>query len=150
MEDHQAWTNAVCPQKCGEKMEDPEHIITCRKANSLWRELQSILLSWGAKNAAAPGLMASIVHGLHTWRDGETISPPQGISTACADTFHEKTCIGWSTASKGFLSNKWQIIWTEYYKIIGSAQSGQHFISELIQKMFDVSWDFWQHRNYLL
>eukprot|EP00957_Ditylum_brightwellii_P113462 8650514-Ditylum_brightwellii.AAC.1 len=69
MEDHQTWTNAACPRKCGEEMEDPEHIITCRNANPLWRELQSILLSWGAKNAAAPGLMASIVHGLHNWRD---------------------------------------------------------------------------------
>eukprot|EP00957_Ditylum_brightwellii_P131469 10027086-Ditylum_brightwellii.AAC.1 len=81
MEDCQAWTNAACPQKCGEEMEDPKHLITCRKANPLWRKLQSILLSWGAKNAAAPGLMASIVHSLHSWRDDETICPPQGISS---------------------------------------------------------------------
>eukprot|EP00957_Ditylum_brightwellii_P197072 15013840-Ditylum_brightwellii.AAC.1 len=87
-------------------MEDPEHIITCRKANPLWRELQSILLSWGAKNAAALGLMALIVHGLHTWRDGETLFSSQGISTACVATFHEQTHIGWSAALKGFLSNK--------------------------------------------
>eukprot|EP00957_Ditylum_brightwellii_P146662 11164048-Ditylum_brightwellii.AAC.1 len=90
------------------------HIIICRKTNPLWRELQSILQSLGAKNAAAPGLMASIVHGLHTWRDDETIFPPQGILTACADAFHEQTHIGWSTALKGFLSSKWQIIQTEH------------------------------------
>eukprot|EP00957_Ditylum_brightwellii_P111371 8494467-Ditylum_brightwellii.AAC.1 len=45
MEDCQAWTNGACPRKCGEEMEDPDHIITYRKANPLWRELQSILLS---------------------------------------------------------------------------------------------------------
>eukprot|EP00957_Ditylum_brightwellii_P062779 4764154-Ditylum_brightwellii.AAC.1 len=39
MEDRQAWKNAACPMKCGEEMEDPEHIITCRKTNPLWREL---------------------------------------------------------------------------------------------------------------
>eukprot|EP00957_Ditylum_brightwellii_P094627 7206843-Ditylum_brightwellii.AAC.1 len=28
MKDCQAWSNAVCPRKYGEEMEDPEHIIT--------------------------------------------------------------------------------------------------------------------------
>eukprot|EP00957_Ditylum_brightwellii_P028461 2149070-Ditylum_brightwellii.AAC.1 len=31
---------------------------------------------------------------------------------------------------------------------MGSRQSGHQFIAALIQKLWDMSWDFWQHRNH--
>eukprot|EP00957_Ditylum_brightwellii_P099029 7543316-Ditylum_brightwellii.AAC.1 len=80
MEDRGAWDNAKCPHKCGEELEDPEHVIVCPKANRLWTNIQHVLLQWGAKNAAAPGLMASFVQGLHQWREGVNPLPPQKVS----------------------------------------------------------------------
>eukprot|EP00957_Ditylum_brightwellii_P165416 12594028-Ditylum_brightwellii.AAC.1 len=59
MEDRGAWDNAKCSHKCGEELEDPGHVTICPNTNQLWTNNQHILLQWGAKNAAAPGLMAS-------------------------------------------------------------------------------------------
>eukprot|EP00957_Ditylum_brightwellii_P028908 2184061-Ditylum_brightwellii.AAC.1 len=76
MEDRDTWDNAKCPCKCGMELEDPEHVIVCPNANQLWTNIQHILLQWGAKNVAAPGLMASFVQGLHQWRKGGDPFPP--------------------------------------------------------------------------
>jgi hypothetical protein len=100
--------------------------------------------------AAAPGLMATFVHGLHQWQEGEPLSPPSNISAKLAEAFLEQTHIGWNASLKGFLSLKWQQIQAEHFERIGSIQTGVRFIAELIQKMFDTSWDFWHHRNHYL
>eukprot|EP00957_Ditylum_brightwellii_P022420 1691848-Ditylum_brightwellii.AAC.1 len=75
MENRGAWDNTKCPHKCGEELEEPEHVIVCPKANQLWIDIQQILLQWGAKNTAAPSLMASFAQGLHQWREGVNPSP---------------------------------------------------------------------------
>eukprot|EP00957_Ditylum_brightwellii_P123410 9409481-Ditylum_brightwellii.AAC.1 len=54
IEDRGAWDNALCPRKCWEESEDPEH---------------QILFQRGAMQAAAPGQMATFVHGLHQWQE---------------------------------------------------------------------------------
>eukprot|EP00957_Ditylum_brightwellii_P098820 7528227-Ditylum_brightwellii.AAC.1 len=78
MEDRGAWDNALCPRKCGEELEDPKH---------------QILFQWGAMQAAAPGLMATFVHDLHQWREGEPLSTPSNISAKLAEAFLEQTHI---------------------------------------------------------
>eukprot|EP00957_Ditylum_brightwellii_P144801 11029169-Ditylum_brightwellii.AAC.1 len=79
MEDWKAWDNATCPQQCGKELEDPEHIILCPKVNQLWRNIQQVILMWGAKNAAASCLMEAFVQGLHQWheRDTHSLPPPE-------------------------------------------------------------------------
>eukprot|EP00957_Ditylum_brightwellii_P192066 14621219-Ditylum_brightwellii.AAC.1 len=78
--------------------------------------------------------MASFVQGLHQWREGVIPFPPQKVSRVLEEAFHEQTHIGWDTAPKG-----WQKIQAEHFQKIGSMCTGARFISELIEKMFNVS-----------
>eukprot|EP00957_Ditylum_brightwellii_P129284 9862100-Ditylum_brightwellii.AAC.1 len=50
-------------------------------------------------------------------------------------------------ALKGFLSTKWQTIQAQHYAQLKNRQTGKRFEPSLIKTLFDVSWDFWQHRN---
>eukprot|EP00957_Ditylum_brightwellii_P086959 6619194-Ditylum_brightwellii.AAC.1 len=66
------------------------------------------------------------------------------------DAFCSKSYIGWEAALKRFLTNKWQLIQAKHYQHFKSRHVGKHFVAALIQNFFDVSWDFWQHRNHFL
>eukprot|EP00957_Ditylum_brightwellii_P145887 11109018-Ditylum_brightwellii.AAC.1 len=70
MEDREAWDNAICPCWCGKELEDPEH--------------------WGAKKAAAPGLMAAFVHGLDQWRNCDHPTPPCNASIELIEAFQDQ------------------------------------------------------------
>eukprot|EP00957_Ditylum_brightwellii_P139753 10649919-Ditylum_brightwellii.AAC.1 len=94
--------------------------------------------------------MASFVQGLHQWREGVDPLPPQKVSRVLEEAFHEQTHIEWDAALQGFLPLKWQRVQAEHFQKIGSMCTGARFISELIQKIFNVSWDFWHHHNHYL
>eukprot|EP00957_Ditylum_brightwellii_P143816 10958556-Ditylum_brightwellii.AAC.1 len=39
----------------------------------------------------------------------------------------------------------WAQAQQEYFKELVSRRSGRRFVAALIQKLWDTSWDFWQH-----
>ena len=51
---------------------------------------------------------------------------------------------------RGFWSKKWQVIQSRYYARIGSRRTGERWLASLIIKLWDISWDLWQHRNDVL
>jgi hypothetical protein len=50
----------------------------------------------------------------------------------------------------GNISIFWQEIQAQYFREIGKQNSGLHWTSELIQKIWQVAWDQWEHRNEIL
>ena len=50
----------------------------------------------------------------------------------------------------GLLANKWAEIQNLHLQPLGEKNSGKIWISLLIRKLWDVSWDFWNFRNHAL
>ena len=51
---------------------------------------------------------------------------------------------------QGRLSRYWLLAQQSYWKSLGSPRPGLRWISALITKLWDISWDFWRHRNGVL
>ena len=137
-------------QRCGAHVEDSRHVLRCKHGDDAWKQLAGILRSWGRKNMMAPKLMSAIVLGVSHWRHG-TNPKSSTISRLGRDVtiaFRDQSRIGWACALEGRLSTQWLGIQTRYLQTIGSRASPRRLIAALIIKMYDVSWDFWQLRNF--
>ena len=62
----------------------------------------------------------------------------------------EQNAIGWSKFLEGCISKEWRIVMENYYDGIKSRKSGKRWTIMLIQKLWDVAWDQWEHRNGIL
>ena len=80
---------------------------------------------------------------LRSWRRNENATPEGPIS----DIIQEQNDIGLDNFIFGFLSKRWIIAQqTEYEKRL-SRRTGRRWAIALIQKLWDVARDQWQHRN---
>jgi hypothetical protein len=58
--------------------------------------------------------------------------------------------IGWDKFVFDNISVLWQEILVQYFREIGKQTSGLRWTSALIQKIWQVAWDQWEHRNAIL
>ena len=54
------------------------------------------------------------------------------------------------TALNGLLSAQWEATQQLYFRHIKSRKSGRTWVIALIKKLWQVSWDMWDHRNSVL
>jgi hypothetical protein len=55
--------------------------------------------------------------------------------------------IGWDKFMFGNIYVLWQEIQAQHFREIGKQNSGLRWTSALIQKIWQVAWDQWEHRN---
>eukprot|EP00957_Ditylum_brightwellii_P103107 7858144-Ditylum_brightwellii.AAC.2 len=91
--------------------------------------------------------MAALTEGLDQWRKLEDETVAEEMDDNIAEAFAEQTRIGWNAAALGFLSSKWQKVQQLHLEWKKSRRSSSWFVAALIKKLWDVSWDLWQHRN---
>eukprot|EP00957_Ditylum_brightwellii_P050217 3807946-Ditylum_brightwellii.AAC.1 len=70
--------------------------------------------------------------------------------SAFLHTFLAQEEIGWDAAICGFLALEWRSAQQAFLDRIKSRRSSLRQISSLIQKLWDVAWDMWEHRNHIL
>jgi hypothetical protein len=51
---------------------------------------------------------------------------------------------------EGWFCLEWESIQQDYLKSIGSLRSVKRWVAALIKKIWNVSWDMWEHRNGIL
>jgi len=93
-------------------------------------------------------------HGTNTNHTGNSANPSQSMGRQQPtqhkhiDTVGDKqTHIGWDRLLDGWLLQYW---WNQQEKIwsqVWSRKSSRQWTSVLIQKLWDISWDMWDHRN---
>jgi len=59
----------------------------------------------------------------------------------------EQAHIGWDRMMDGWISWKWRDHQERIWKSIKSRKSSLRWTAALIQKMWDISWDMWDHQN---
>jgi len=71
-------------------------------------------------------------------------------TTPCNSEDHfitEQYQIGWDRMMDGWLTRGWRDYQEKLWKHAKSRKSSLRWTSALIQKLWDVSWDMWDHRN---
>ena len=92
-------------------------------------------------------MISAILHGISSWKKGNTPSP---LPIAMDRAFENQTKIGWLQALMEILANNWSETQNLHLKSQGANNPGKIWISLLIRKLWDVSWDFWNFRNHAL
>ena len=134
---------------CGEPEETVRHCLRCQDARSKKRWERSIrsLGTWLDSVHTNPLLTSTILEFLRKWHIRQVLDhiPPR-----FEELFEEQYTIGWQSFLFGFISSQWQLIQQRHYAMIGSRRTGLRWASLLIQKLWEVSWDQWNHRNGIL
>jgi hypothetical protein len=58
--------------------------------------------------------------------------------------------LGWRNFLEGLPTKSWQEAQKIYFLRIGSLRSPKRWVISLIQKLWEVAWDMWEHRNGIL
>jgi hypothetical protein len=142
-------TSAQCP-RCTQD-ETPVHVWTCHghDTNAIWDKSLKNLKSWLLENSTHPEMAKAIIEYLDSWRNDTT--PTLYISQAwMRSVFDDQSLIGWRNMLEGFFTTSWQATQKIYFDRIGSARSPKRWTIALIQKMWEVAWNMWEHRNGIL
>ena len=138
-----------CP-RCGE-VEDTTHVWRCQQeeAQNTWIASLRKLRTWMERQQTAPEVRETVLEYLRSWKLRETpqLRPNATNWPDLAKALHEQAEIGWDSFIEGRTSKYWEAAQAHYYKWINSRKSARRWISALIQKIWDVAWDQWQHRN---
>jgi len=90
----------------------------------------------------APEIRSEILSQLAHWTQDKPI--PEHMEQPFAE---EQQRIGWDRMMDGWLSRKWRDRQDQIWKHAKSRKSSLRWTAALIQKLWDVAWDMWQHRN---
>jgi len=69
---------------------------------------------------------------------------------ALEEALREQNSIGWNRFFEGWLSPQWELVQQRHYARTKSNKSGRRWVIALIQKLWDVAWDLWEHQNEVL
>jgi hypothetical protein len=62
----------------------------------------------------------------------------------------KQDAIGWQSFLEGRPLLGWSEVQHRYYEFLDSRRTGLRWLTALIQKLWDVAWDMWDHRNRVL
>ena len=132
-----------CPI-CLTEPETSTHLLLCRdnRVNICWQNSIGKLELQLDRINTPPILANSILQQLQLWRDPTYTMTGEQDHTAV----ESQQKIGWKNFLWGRLTPEWQ---KQHAKLIPSDRSykSKRWVTQLIQKLWNVSWDLWEHRN---
>ena len=142
--------HAECP-RCGAEDETTTHILRCPQAEALniWNTHLEDLKTWLISRSTHPILTNTLIAGLRRWHAN---LPPLSSNSSEWD----KKCllsqnrIGWENLLHGRAALEWAEQQHAYYKHLKMRRTGRRWIIALLQKLWDISWSMWDHRNRIL
>ena len=140
---------AKCPRCTEDK--DAEHVWVCQGqgANEVWDKSILALKEWMKTQKTQPDLATAICSRLSHWRY-KTIPDDSLYSASIREMLNEQDKFGWKAVLEGTLIRGWREAQQEQLTRTGSRRTGLRWVTALIQKLWDVAWDQWQHRNGVL
>jgi len=129
---------------CQAEVEDKIHIIHCLVPIA-WTQWMLSLLSlkrWLKAQGLDSQLCKQLIALLNNWANATESHDLPNIEY-CA----EQTRIRWDRMMDGWVSCKWRDHQEHIWKNIRSWKSSLQWMAVLIQKMWDVPWDMWNHQN---
>jgi hypothetical protein len=140
--------HAECP-RCTE-FEDTTHVLRCQAPNAQrqWDATIAKLDVWLTKALTLPDIQTAIISRLCSWRNQEVLpQPPSYNWPGVNDLVTTQDLIGWKNFLKGCVLHAWAAKQQEYYDWLQRRNTGKRWITTLIKKLWEISWNMWEQRN---
>lgn len=135
----------TCP-RCGEP-ENVQHIWRCKHdTDELWATSMKGIRNWLMSNNTHPEMTRAIIESLNRLRT-EDPSPVMTHIQWLQDLINKQSSCGWHNFFEGLLLKDWRVVMIHYISKNRSKKSPKRWITALIQKLWQVAWDLWEHRN---
>jgi hypothetical protein len=91
----------------------------------------------------------AIIKYLDSWRNDR---PPnfRTFQAWIEPAITHQSKLGWRNLLEGIPSKQWQETQRVYFSRIGSARSPKRWTIAMIQKLWEVAWNMWEHCNGIL
>jgi hypothetical protein len=140
--------HAECP-RCS-AFETTAHVLLCSapQAQRQWDASLSSLDQWLTQALTLPDLQAAILTRLRAWRD-QDVNPPEpsfhwpGVNNIVLDQDE----VGWRAFLEGCVLQAWAAKQQEYYDWLKRRNTGKRWVTTLIKKLWEISWNMWEQRN---
>jgi len=127
--------------------EDATHVWLCKGPGTeeLWSKVVAELEVMMQKLDTDPTLAHIISLYLRSWRTSEAITyePPWKFQALLPS----QSAVGWGKFFEGWVVSQWTEQQNRYYKIIRSHRTGRCWTIAILQKLWNIAWDMWEHRN---
>ena len=142
--------HSECP-RYGHPEEDVRHVVLCRDqdAQQIWMAQLNNLRRWLQKKITHPKVVSTMMAGLRMWHRGAPPQDPLDHKWQPKCLFAQNA-IGWENFLQGRVSLEWADHHQAYYKLMDMRKTGRCWVIALIQKLWDISWIMWDHRNHVL
>ena len=140
--------DSKCP-RCDEAVEDARHVWLCNGAGSeeIWQESMRKLHLWMLRLKTQSNLAAVICDRLKAWRNHSHPIVPVSYFLGLRDAVQNQDKVGWQSFLEGCPVKGWAEVQQRHYEWIKCQRTGERWLASLIQKVWDVAWDLWDHRN---
>jgi len=137
-------TSDVCP-RCATPLEDKAHITRCpqEEAAAVWSTAVTAFTQWMKDEQTDPSIIQAIAEGLAMWRSGTTTNND-------TPAFQKQSWLGWDAALDGWLTTEWRAQQEQYWSQWQRKKSSKRWATELIKKLWNISWEMCAHRNGVL
>jgi hypothetical protein len=140
--------HAECP-RCAE-FETTEHVILCQAPNAKrqWDANIAKVTQWLTKAQTLPEIQQAILSRIQSWRNqDERFMAPNyrwpGLNTLVL----AQDSIGWKNFLEGGVLQGWAAKQQEYFEWLQRRNTGKRWITQLIKKLWEISWNMWEQRN---
>ena len=144
---NQLQTHAECP-RCA-SFEDTEHVILCQAPNATrqWEASLANLHTWLTQTRTMPDLAHAIINRLQSWRSQTEPTTPTYNWPGVNDLILGQDSIGWRAFLEGTVLTAWAEKQQEYLVWLKRRNTGKRWVTTLIKKLWEISWDLWEQRN---
>jgi hypothetical protein len=140
--------HAECP-RCSE-FEDTAHVVLCPAPNAKrqWKASIATLSQWLNKANTLPDIQSAILSRLQSWYEqSEPLPTPTYNWPGLNDLVLQQDSVGWRNFLEGGVLQEWAAKQNEYYEWLQRRNTGKRWITTLIKKLWEISWNMWEQRN---
>ena len=132
--------------------ENARHVWSCKDPRAISQMETSVtqLKVQLGRLYTSPIVTNVIVRRIMEWKRGVPFSQVNTTHPFVSQALREQDLMGWDAFLEGSISQAWRQAQEYYLAFSKSPRTSKRWTSALIQKVFDVAWDQWEHRNGIL
>ena len=136
-----------CP-RCGIENESHLHIVSCQHPGAVAMTTQWLdtLELWLVKKNTHPDLRFGVISLLRAGFRSMTWVPPRSSEPNIRETFRRQQQQGSDHVLFGWWATGWAEAQHLFLLSISRRTTGRRWLSQLIKKQWEISWDLWRHR----
>ena len=134
--------------RCGEE-ETTLHTVRCQadECTKQYKHLREDLDKW-LKKTTSFAIMKAVLKHMDDYQANKQVTDMSGLHQSTHTAAVYQATIGPRSFGEGLLSAHWRIAQQRYYVNTASKEKSKRWVSNLIQKLWEISWGMWEFRNH--